>query len=324
MKKAEAKDLVIKYIASFFEKEGFALRKRKDTVVEYIRSGNWGFDGFAGSPVDYNPSQIIRYSLYKRHESVENIMAGVDRKLKLNPPIDRNTVTIAFSYTTLNSINKDTYLPKMETEIDVKNCVDIIISFLRETAFPLLDRFNDLREIDREINGQFFWDTDWRKPFNLGGNFDVKRLVVARLANNEDFEEVVDKTYKSIEKLSLENGYPFVYDRSDLSMPLPYVVSMLKDVSPLYETDTLNSFDPKVFDWVSTVKKIKEILKANNYLMELVELEQAQVVFGTPGEVFMSTLDVLSKMQKSNHPCVDGIKNEIDALTEYSRYLGYL
>ena len=114
----------------------------------------------------------------------------------------------------------------------------MMTSFLVDTAFPIMDKFSDLREIDKVINGNDPWTTDWQMPYAFGGNFYEKRLIIAKLAGNPNFDDLVDFNYRTLEKLSAENGYPFTYNRSDLSKPLPALIQILQDVKPLYISGT--------------------------------------------------------------------------------------
>lgn len=234
MNKQEAKEFVIKHIDNFFENNGFKLLKKVDSSVIYQRKNKNSIDGFASGTVDYNPIQIVRYSFYKRINSIEEITASVNQKVKLSPPINKDTVSLAFGYGGL-VLGKhiDTYLPECSAEADIIKSVNEIIDFANTHAFPLLENSNDIKFLDTEINGCDFWETDWQRKFNLGGNFDIKRLIIAKLAGNPNFDEIVDKNYKAIEKASEESGYPFTYDRNDLTMAVPCVLEILKDIKPL-------------------------------------------------------------------------------------------
>jgi hypothetical protein len=161
-----------------------------------------------------------------------------DTGIKLIPKIAKATDTIGFSYSSLNGLNHFNYLPDIRTEDDVKKCTEMMTDFLVNTALPIVDKFNDLREIDKLINGIDPWTTDWQMPYAFGGNFYEKRLIIAKLAGNSSFDDLVDFNYKTLEKLSAENGHPFTYNRSDLAKPLPALIKILQDVKPLYVPGT--------------------------------------------------------------------------------------
>ena len=155
-----------------------------------------------------------------------------DRK---NFPDIKDLYTMASGYENIHKIKTGTYLPQMQTEADVKLSVDMIIDFLTKDGFPLLDKSNDLREIDKAINGDDFWITDSNMPFNLGGNFYVKRLIIAKLAGNPKYDEVVRKNYEGLADQIKSEGNSFEVNQTDLSLPIPFTVEYLKNVPSLYE-----------------------------------------------------------------------------------------
>jgi len=66
----------------------------------------------------------------------------------------------------------------------------MIASFMEEAALPLLSRFDNLGEIDKIINGDEPWETDWHKPYVFGGNFHLKRLIISKLAGLGSYDRI--------------------------------------------------------------------------------------------------------------------------------------
>ena len=239
MNKKQAKGLTRTYITDFFESHRFKERKNGGSTLEYIRKTKDGFDGFASGTVDYNPIQIIRYSVYKQIDSVENIMADIGNKLgdRKSFPDMKELYTVAFGYEGYHGmVTKSRYLPEMQNEAEAKVAVDMIIDFLEKDALPQLDKFNDIREIDKIINGDDFWITDWQKPFNLGGgNFCAKRLVVAKLAGGQKhLEEVIEKDKLAFIESEKEQGRVAnlgVYE--DMNNHVGFTINYLKNVEPI-------------------------------------------------------------------------------------------
>ena len=241
MNKREAKEFIQKYLTDFLEKHGFTEKKRRDNEVTFRRKTKDGFDGIGLGTVSYTPVQIIQYSVYKQIDSVENIMADIGNKLgdRKSFPDMKELYTVAFGYEGYHGmVTKSRYLPEMQNEAEAKVAVDMIIDFMQKDAIPQLDKFNDLREIDKIINGDDFWITDWQKPFNLGGgNFCAKRLVVAKLAGNPKYDEVVRKNYEGLREFLRGVGNQKELDElneSDLSQPIPFAVEYLKNVESMY------------------------------------------------------------------------------------------
>jgi len=240
MNKRETEAFIVKYLNSYLEEKKFKHRKSNRTALEYIRKiDENNFERFRLSTINYYDSHKLRFGFGKRIGTVEDIVAEINEKILFtNPPYTKNETTLGFSYNTYNSINKDGCFGYMETEQQVKTNVEKVIEFTENHALPLLNKFNDLSEIDNRINGEEanFWNATHRNPFNLAGAnlFDVRRLIIAKLSGRKGFDELVDRVYKSIEKESTNNGYPFVYDRNDLTKKIPMTVKVLEDVEPFF------------------------------------------------------------------------------------------
>ncbi|MFD2918882.1 hypothetical protein ACFS6H_04110 [Terrimonas rubra] len=192
MNKTEARQLMMKYLIPRIEQYGFKERG-KATDFQIVRKVDCGEDVINGGLTDYNPEQQIIYNFYKRHKSIIELLMALEKKgISLSPPISKHTGTIGFSYETINGILQIGYLPTMKTEHDVEKCVGLITDFMETTAIPLLDKFEDLREIDRMINGKTPWETDADKPYRFGGNFHLKRLIVSKLAGLGTYDRTLN------------------------------------------------------------------------------------------------------------------------------------
>ena len=198
MNKREAKEYTHKYIKDQFKTAGFVERKMSNTDVHYVRKTIAGKDGMYLHFKDYNPLQVTAYYFYKKIDVVNEILKEIYRCMPLRLPITKDTHSLTFDYVSLkqyrvNGSYNDTYLQRMQTEEDVKAACARIIEFLEEDALPTLDKFNDLREIDKIINGDNFWFDDWQREFGLGGNFHLKRIIIPYLTKNKDFESIVER-----------------------------------------------------------------------------------------------------------------------------------
>ena len=220
-------------------KNGFKLMKNGSSEAIYKRKTILGYDIFGSSPTNYTPVQVLGFGVSKIIKPVETITAEVNKHVQMNPPIHINTRSLSLTNYEMNRQKDSKRRLKSETtEEDVKEYADEVVEYLQNNAIPQLEKFNDLREIDKIINGDDFWITDWQMPFNLGGNFYVKRLIVAKLAGNRKYEEVVRKNYEGSRQFLREAGNQKELDEldeSDLSQPIPFTVEYLKNVPSLYE-----------------------------------------------------------------------------------------
>ncbi len=229
MKKTEAKKILFYQLKPFFINMGFKLVAAK--FSGFIKQLDTGFDWVYFDVDDYNPCQNIYYSVMKRIESIDKIWQQVDMKYFNTQRLNIEYAhTLKFSYETINNLNKTKYLPDVFEEKDVQINTDLILDFMGNTALPLLDRFNDLREIDKEINGKDFWESDWRKPFILGGAaFPYVRTIIAHLCSNANI--------KGIKKYHIDYWNENLHEYPDCQKSIDaysYLIELLKNVKPMY------------------------------------------------------------------------------------------
>jgi|GEM_PF-1520523 len=225
LSKIQAKELTIKYLEDFFLLKGYKRKKTQSSYFNFDRKDKTGFDSVAIGYLESYPGSKISYSVLKRIDKVELIK---DKIFEISEPEkvpNKRSLTVAFSQATVDGIFTNNFMPEMLNETDVEVSCGIVKDFMLKIGFPMLEKFNDIKELDKEINGDNFWTTDWQMPFNLGGDFDIKRIVIAWLAENPNFEEIVDKTYDIMSQNS--DGTYYHYDRSDLSLRIPYTVHYL-------------------------------------------------------------------------------------------------
>jgi hypothetical protein len=229
----EAKELIIKNATPYFETKGWQLKKVSRNEACFFKKEKEYSDSIGISTTDYNPEQLIGFGMGKRIEIVENIMNEINKRIPFsNPPYPKDEKT-------LNIIDKKDSLKREDksyctTENDIIYNLNKIFNYLDNYALPQLEKFNDIREIDRLINGEGnnFWEDDWQKPFNFAGRFYLRRLVIAKLSGRSDYEDFIEKRLLKIEKLSFENNETF--DRNDLSKTTPFTIEYLKNIKPIY------------------------------------------------------------------------------------------
>jgi hypothetical protein len=235
MNKKETQDLIVKYLNDYLSSNGFKHKKSNRTDVEYLRKLDNGYEDFYLSTINYYDSHKLRFGFGKRIDAVEDIMAKINEQIPFtNPPYRKDSNTLGFSYNTYHGINKDGCFDFMESEENVKENVKKIIDFTENKALPFLEKLDDLRKIDKLINGtgDNSWESDWQKPFNFAGRFYLRRIIIARLSGRSDYDEFIESLLQKIERQSKEADEHF--DRNDLSDELVYCIHILKNTEPLY------------------------------------------------------------------------------------------
>lgn len=187
----EARELTLKYLEPVLKKHGFTVKLSASKQARIERKSANGLDIIGFDMLNYNPSFRIMYALSKTNVRVNAILLRLQERVRLPLEVDKRTPFISFSYNTLHNPTRTVYLPSMVTEEEVQKCVAMMASFIEDPGMPLLARFDDLKEVDRIINGEDPWETDWLKPYPLGWTFYLSRLIISKLAGLGSYNRIL-------------------------------------------------------------------------------------------------------------------------------------
>jgi hypothetical protein len=248
IKLAEARKLLIEEVTPFFEKHNFKMSTSKriiEGVFNAYRDNGDTIDQFGAGFYKYVGSYGAIYGYSKSHKKVNEIMLEIAKNIKLSDPVrkDSDNFYLGMAIDFEPKIERQKINEVLGTEepiYDRETAAKVakkLIKRSEEVIFPLLTKFEDLREIDKVINNlDDLWYDDWMKPFGLGGNFYVKRFIIAKLSGNPRYEELADRVFDMIDKKMEEQGRDERADRVSLNKPIPYTVHFLKDIKPLYDS----------------------------------------------------------------------------------------
>jgi hypothetical protein len=117
----------------------------------------------------------------------------------------------------------------------VKQYMEVVRVIIHDKMLPVLDKYSDLREIDKVVNSSLEL-TQENSGFLGGDGSTIKRLVIAKLVGNPLFNEIYFYHKKLsddyLKSLSQEPNN-FIKNRIDA---LHTVYERLKDVKPLENT----------------------------------------------------------------------------------------
>lgn len=198
IKKIQAEETFLEKTREYFNDLGYTQNPDRKDSVEFIKQNPDGYSGFSISFLEIGNSLKFVYHVFLRINEVEDKINAIIPDDLLNPNVDLDSRTVTSSYEQQKGINKLTHFPKIRTQHDLSNTIYEFISEIEETFFPFMQEYNNIDRINRTINIADFWETDWRKPFNLGGNFIYKRLLIAKLSEKNNFVEVFEKQSKII------------------------------------------------------------------------------------------------------------------------------
>ena len=76
-------------------------------------------------------------------------------------------------------------------------------------------------------------------------------------------------------------------------------------------------------DWIQVLDVIKARLEAYGYTDTVNKLIDAQLILGTPGEMYMEVMNELVELKHAFPDQYGLIKNEIQSLLDYGKSIGY-
>jgi hypothetical protein len=77
-------------------------------------------------------------------------------------------------------------------------------------------------------------------------------------------------------------------------------------------------------DWIKVLLEIKNKLSLHGYGMTVKRLNDAQMILGTPGEIYLEVMGELLKLRRESCPEYELVKMEVEELIRYGRSINYL
>lgn len=203
MNQKEATEIVVNYLTPLFSEKGYLFKKSK--WKGFVKQYDGGFDYVNIHFYNYWPIQQPGYGIARRFDLVEQVYNNLVDVYGLNKVGDSKTnETFYFSYESLNDLGSIGYLKGGETEQEMLSDAKKIEDFMLDVGFPMLEKY-DLKTIDAEINGDDFWETDWMHKFTLGGGFHFKRMIIAKLCGNKNFNKLFEFHQAEHEEIRKKN-----------------------------------------------------------------------------------------------------------------------
>ena len=203
-----AADIIAKYESHTTEHNyNFSCHVNKYDVYRFIYGFSFGINKVIDILKIIDQNVPLQKTIYEINNSLMSISPG----LLLNPL----NIYPAYKY--------------FSTEDELLNILKDVKSFYNEKFIPFFNLYSNVENIDNEFNRfENFYSTSWGKfpslPF-----FHVTRLIVARLANNPHYDEVVERNFEALEEIWKKDG--FIYDRYDETKPEVFAAKYLRDLN---------------------------------------------------------------------------------------------
>ncbi len=229
----EGKELIMPLVLPYFESIGFVCKKSKNKDINLFRKTSSGTDYIYITSNNYSPLIYFQFGLFKIIESVEKYSDMVKANLGLEN-LGKETIFIC---PTAPDNLRHMDMPACTNELHVKESAEIIIDKCKNNFIPLFDKFNDINELDKYINGNDKWwgDRGWDISKILDFprfGFYYKRFIIAKLAGRQNIQELYDFSKLNYENHAKNDGWPeedSIYDNGWFEV----VMNVLKDVEPL-------------------------------------------------------------------------------------------
>jgi hypothetical protein len=76
-------------------------------------------------------------------------------------------------------------------------------------------------------------------------------------------------------------------------------------------------------DWIKEILLIKEKLAGNGFTDTVTRITNAQMILGTPGEMYLEVMDVLLSLKKQFPNQYELVEEHIKTLLHYGRSINY-
>ena len=228
--KKEIKTIVEQEIGIFLEALGYRkIKVAADVIAQYEKQTN-----------EYNFSFGCYVNKYDEYKFIYGFGFGVNKVIEILKDIDRKVSLQKTVYTInnslmsispgllLNPLNIYPAYKYVSTTDELINITKEVKLFYEQKFTSFCNNYSEIIEIDKIFNSfENFYTTGWGKfpslPF-----FHVTRLVIARLANNPEFEMVVEKNFEALESIWKQDGLK--YDRFDETKPEVFAAKYLRDL----------------------------------------------------------------------------------------------
>jgi len=234
----------LKYLAPY----GFSIWKesgviKPETMLYRPSRGNEYVDIYRIDGAAVNGGQFYRSEcIDKKIVLVENIYEDLKEPFELNKSIFRPTIVISIGkifpeYTELQNydkIFKGVRIPCIPQGI--KAYINHVAKMFEEHLLPALEKYNDLRQIDKIFNFQA--ERPLETPISLlPPNSPFQRLIIARLVDNPLFDQIAEWMIGRF-----ENGIKTREEESDRELSRKHLEAYkilydrLKNMDPLKDT----------------------------------------------------------------------------------------
>ena len=231
MNAIELRKIVTREVGNMLLPIGYSQVKVKaDMVASYEKNDGKYYYEFHCHTEKYNEYKLV-YAFSLGVNKIVEILKEIDSHV----PLSRRIYTVQESITgispgqLLNPLDISRAYKYFATEEALLSILQEVKTFYEQNFVPFCNKYSNVEELDKLINSSAdFWidSTGKTTPISF---FHITRLIIARLANNGNFDEVVERNFQALEELWKRDGG--VFDRNDGSKAEVFAAKFLKEKS---------------------------------------------------------------------------------------------
>lgn len=224
------------------EKRDFS-RECKEGVDIYKRRYDWGFDQLTIPRIAFLEDNLeFGINISRRYNFIEELWQDWAEQLDIyyvNNDYDAMTTIVVNHGNASEDIRlKDFFNGSLRFKISDKDLSELTsaIDYTFQKIFEKLDLLRDVNELDALVNNMLEPPAQENQIFTADRGFMFKRMILAKLSDNEQYEQIcdlyrnklskVDEIYKSTGKKFYLN-YPVIFEN---------IYSRLENIRPMKKT----------------------------------------------------------------------------------------
>ncbi|RBL89430.1 hypothetical protein [Chitinophaga flava] len=200
MKKAEVKTLFINELKGVFIPNGFKVSTAKN-YFSRVTSENSNDYYFVIK--DYYDEHTIVDGFGVRINRVEKILKTAVAEIFPDWDKMNDEVTVRLGYGRIRHNRLDYSYPYMTNNEEAMEVIQTIKTFMNEEGFPLMERYNEIRNIDTDFNNMEVMNDAPALYFLRLGQYPFYRfrqMIIARLCGNPIYDYIVKRTLEMLDK----------------------------------------------------------------------------------------------------------------------------
>ncbi|PZR29955.1 MAG: hypothetical protein DI535_00165 [Citrobacter freundii] len=230
MNKKDLKLVIQSEMNTFLSREGYKKSKTPADVLSIMEKDTDEYShSFFSTAYSYDGFKVVYHYGFGINRVV-NLLSRIHEQV----PLRKGPVVIPKQITGISpgllKTPEDPFrsFQTIKTEQELGRLLEEIKSFYQHEYTDFFSKYADIKAMDAQFNNLDSFYEKEHGVFPALAFLSVSRLIIARLSDNRQYEEVVNRNFDLVEREWLKDGAR--YDRTDENMPEVFAAKYLKDV----------------------------------------------------------------------------------------------